>query len=522
MMNTGDRSEYNLECRDPVHGFVRLSKAEWAIVDCPTFQRLRDIRQLAMAHLVYPGATHTRFEHSLGCLHLSDRIWAAIKRQVDQNNCPNFAHAFRADNRQEKHGLQILRLAGLLHDLGHTPFSHSGEKLMPEVEKNSKKRRINHEEMTARLIRDTDIADKLKDEFKEDITEEIIAVATSPELANLPQKADLAWYRFLNDIIAGELGSDRMDYLLRDALHSGQSVGVFDHHKLIDSMTIVPPPEETGEEYRLGLDGSGWLIGEQMVAARYLMYVALYFHKTKRIYELHLEEFLAKWLEGEFGQPHFPVDNLDKYVQLTDSTVWAAIYNAAKSTDNELKKLASPFVDRSHLRLAYELLPADNHEPPASDNSVDEILQSFGAAIKRRDQKENVDQIVSELRTKIGSIVRRRHPRIWNGDRFDKLVEAVNNYVSNMLGSTVRHDQTRHQAAKFFGSKNKIWVYMAGQTRYLDDLSEIVSGMPDKICRGRIYSSIEFRENVKAFCNKWLDEHRPDGATNDVDNQPRK
>ena len=161
MGDADKRHRYNLECRDPVHGFVYLSEAEWAIVDCPTFQRLRDIRQLAMAHLVYPGATHTRFEHSLGCLHLSHQIYSAVRRQVDEEACPNFAQAFRADKKQEQRGEQILRLAGLLHDLGHAPFSHAGEKLMPEIEVKGKRRMARPEDMTARLIRETGIRGRL-------------------------------------------------------------------------------------------------------------------------------------------------------------------------------------------------------------------------------------------------------------------------------------------------------------------------------------------------------------------------
>ena len=358
----------NRECRDPVHGFVRLSKAEWAVVDCPTFQRLRDIRQLAMAHLVYPGATHTRFEHSLGTLYLSDRIFEAIKQQVDADNCPNFAHAFRADEKQIHHGKSILRLAGLLHDLGHSPFSHSGENLMPCEKIDGKNRKVEHEDMTARLVRETEIADVLTGQFGCESLEEVIAVATKPELAKLPSGSNMDWYRFLNDILAGELGSDRMDYLLRDALHSGQQVGLFDHLKLIDSMTIVPPPQESETHFRLGLNEAGWLIGEQMVACRYLMYVALYFHKTKRIYEKHLEDFLAAWLTERYRKPFFPTSDPNEYARLTDSTVWSAIYSHALAGEGSLRALARPFVDRSHFRLARELILADNCEKPEPES----------------------------------------------------------------------------------------------------------------------------------------------------------
>ncbi len=477
--------DYNFECRDPVHGFVYLSKAEWAIVDCPAFQRLRDIRQLAMAHLVYPGAIHTRFEHSLGCLHLSNLIYSSIRRHVKQKEAPNFARAFWADKEQEDRGLSVLRLASMLNDIGHTPFSPSGENLMPEEVLDGKKRRIDHEEMTARLIRESEIAEILEKEFDEAIIEEIIAVATKPELARLPEKSDKAWYRFLNEILTGELGSDRMDYLLRDATHSGQSAGLFDHRKLIDSMTIVPPPKETGEAHRLGLDGAGWLVGEQMVAARYLMYVALYFHKTKRIYEIHLERFLAKWLETKYSQPHFPTFDLKKYVSLTDSPVWAAIYKAVDE-GGELQVLARPFVDRSHLRLAHELLPADNFVIPT--------------AITGNQGSKDGDREAATRRS-----------RVWNAERFDSLKNAVYDYVREEFGEAsddvLAYDETKHHAAKFFGSKDKIWVFLDGKTRYLDDLSEIVSGMPDKIWRGRIYVKKSYKTLVKSFCEQWLIKH---------------
>ena len=180
------RDQYNLECRDPVHGFVYLSRAEWAIVDCPTFQRLRDIRQLAMAHLVYPGAIHTRFEHSLGCVHLSDLIFKAIGRQVERGKCPDFAEAFRKSEEKRQHGRRVLRLASLLHDLGHTPFSHTGEELMPEGTFAGRTRRKTHEDMTAELIRGTEIQERLTDEFGDDIVEEVIAVARNRNQPGCP------------------------------------------------------------------------------------------------------------------------------------------------------------------------------------------------------------------------------------------------------------------------------------------------------------------------------------------------
>lgn len=510
--------EPHLECRDPVHGFVRLSEVEWSIVDCPTFQRLRDIRQLAMAHMVYPGATHTRFEHSLGCLHLSDRIYSALERKVIRCECPDFAQAFRASGELVKRGRRVLRLAALLHDIGHTPFSHTGEQLMPVNPGHESGKRYTHEDVTAKLIRETEIREEIEKGFGDAFVEEVVAVATGPETANLPASANLAWFRFLHDILAGELGSDRMDYLLRDAKHSGQHAGMFDYLKLIDSMIIVPPPQETVDEHRLGLDDGGWLIAEQMVASRYLMYVTLYFHKTKRIYEKHLERFLEAWLEDEFGHAEFPVDDPQRYVGLTDSQVLSAIYREARAPGSKLCKLALPFVDRSHLRLAIELTLSDNHVQQITSELVGRKVKALLGEFDSKVNKESENDRIESIKTAVKELLAFRNDRIWDEKRFDKLVKHAHTYVREKLGPTadLDHDQTKHHAAQFLHAGTKIWVYKDKKTLYLDDLSEIVSGMPSKIWRGRIYASRDIRHDVKCFCNNWLKENPCGGGdTND-------
>ena len=201
--------------------------------------------------------------------------------------------------------------------------------------------------MTARLIRDTEIAEQIERYYGTERIEvkEVVAVATDPQSDAGTPLSTQSWYRFLNEILTGELGVDRMDYLLRDAHHSGQEAGKFDHRKLIDSMTIVPPAQETHDAYRLGLDGGGWLVGEQMVASRYLMYVALYFHKTKRVYEMHLEKFLQEWLRKRFGSPFLPTLQPREYAVLTDSMVLGAIQMAGWDKGDPLHPSALPFVE---------------------------------------------------------------------------------------------------------------------------------------------------------------------------------
>lgn len=204
------------EVRDPLHGFVYLSDDEWKIVNHPVFQRLRDIKQLAMGHFVYPGATHTRFEHSIGVVHVASSIFDRVVERSERGDGPSLQEAFSVDASAVARGRQILRLASLLHDLGHPPFSHSGETLMPEG--------INHEHMTVNLVKETDLSTALRETFGNNgiHADEVLAVAVEVYEDWSSLTGSQAWYLFLRTLLTGELGADRIDYLLRDALHSGQ------------------------------------------------------------------------------------------------------------------------------------------------------------------------------------------------------------------------------------------------------------------------------------------------------------
>lgn len=211
------------EFRDSVHGFVKLTEAEVEIINTPTFQRLRDIRQLGMGHMVYPGANHTRFEHSLGCVHVATEMLRLLRERETQAGHPTFNDAFRADEGDYQRVRKLLRIGALLHDLGHPPFSHSAEGLLPSG--------LKHEEITARLIREPEVAAKIDEHYSAGgiTVEDAIAVATTPKHAEGIKPRTSRTNIFLNQILTGELGADRIDYLLRDAHHSGQRSGQFDY-----------------------------------------------------------------------------------------------------------------------------------------------------------------------------------------------------------------------------------------------------------------------------------------------------
>ncbi|MFH1257462.1 MAG: HD domain-containing protein, partial [Candidatus Micrarchaeota archaeon] len=217
--------------RDSIHGNIELTPLEIAIIDTPELQRLRYVRQLSLAYLVYPSALHTRFEHSLGTMHLTKLLSERLFR-----------------DKEEK---QLLRLAALLHDVGHSAFSHLPEELIRKVTGKS------HEKMGEEKILSGNIAQILE---KHQISPKKLAKFMKGSKAK---------------IISSELGTDRMDYLLRDAYFTGVAYSVVDAQRLLLSLTY--------ENGRLALEEKGILAAESLLVSRYLMFNAVYNHHAVRI-----------------------------------------------------------------------------------------------------------------------------------------------------------------------------------------------------------------------------------------------
>lgn len=218
--------------KDPVHGYVEVEDALLPILDSPPVQRLRHVRQLGFSYLVYPGANHTRFEHSLGTMHLA----ALLARHLALDPA----------------GVRLVAAAGLLHDIGHGPFSHTTEAFLSEFAGHD------HHQVD-RLLAEPDLAAALGE-------------------AGLDPAAISALIRGehpLADLIHGDLDADRMDYLLRDAHYTGVPYGTVDAERLIQSSIL--------QDGGLGIDESGIQAAESLLIARTLMRPAVYFHHTSRI-----------------------------------------------------------------------------------------------------------------------------------------------------------------------------------------------------------------------------------------------
>lgn len=289
----GTTATFELRC--PVHGFIPFSDWEREIINHSTFQRLRRIRQLAWTDYVYPGAMHTRFEHSLGVMHIASQLFDVIARRSRHLLVGDLAYT----EEELKRDRQIVRLTALLHDTGHSPFSHAGEDVFPLEPKG--KKHYKHEAYSAAAIRHT-----LKDVIELHPGNEFGIKAE--DIAALLEGSSGAGKRtYWRELIDSQMDADRMDYLLRDSLHTGVDYGKYDWRRLLNTVQFIAMPSEGGEVgrgLRIGVAEGGVHAAEALVLARYYMFTQVYFHKTRVAYDHHIRHALKEILpDGTFPPP---------------------------------------------------------------------------------------------------------------------------------------------------------------------------------------------------------------------------
>jgi len=290
--------------KDPLYGYIRLTDVEKTIIDTPAVQRLRRIRQLAGAEYVYPAANHTRFEHVLGAMYLAGVVAENLPVTLTE---------------EEK---QKIRLAALLHDVGHAPFSHLFEPLLVKYLNR------NHEDMSSWVIADSALADvicSLGFDAKE-LSE--LAIGRSSKIDK----------PFLNQIISSSFDVDKMDFVVRDSYHTGAAYGSVDVFRLIYTMDVL--------DGNLAVDITALPTLESLILARLESFRAIYFHRACRAVQMMLLKALDL---AKHDLEILKVTKPDEYLEWDDYRVWSKLFANTRS-----REIMKDLTNRQLLKCAYE------------------------------------------------------------------------------------------------------------------------------------------------------------------------
>jgi len=327
--------------RDSVHDIIRLNtgtdegRLAVSLIDTPEFQRLRRIRQLGLAYFAYQAAEHSRFTHSLGAFHLAARMVAKL----------------RVNYEIPKEAQTAVRVAALLHDIGHGPFSHVIESILG----------FHHEEFTidAVLSPETEIGRLLAD-YSPQLAHDVAAIIRGDFVP-----------RSLGQLVSSQLDVDRMDYLLRDSLMTGAKYGIFDLEWIIKSIEINEADDH------LYVSAPGVYAVEDYLQARYYMYRQVYFHRTLRSAEAVLRVLLRRAMHlfkagGDVWRPEgSPMEKvlagekltLKEHLEVDDTDILFSIKRWQHSSDAILSDLAKRFLNR-------RLFKAFDLDMPESDRAA--------------------------------------------------------------------------------------------------------------------------------------------------------
>lgn len=313
--------------KDPLYGYVAITPLEKDIIDTRVVQRLRRLRQLAGTEFVYPGANHTRFEHSVGAMHLAGLMAENITEDETE--------------------IQALRLAGLLHDVGHGPFSHIFEEILA-------KKGQNHEDITTWLVKNSELSDIIRDGGLNPNDLSRLAIG------KLEKKGRL----FLNQVIRSSVDVDKLDYIVRDSFHTGAEYGNVDVFRLI--YTTEP------FQRNLAVNTTALTTLESFLIARVLSFRSIYYHRVCRGIQRMLADAL-KLADEELGLSEF--DKPEEYLDMDDYTTWSRLKQC---------KASRPIIERLERR---ELLKcAYTVESIVQDHPTIDLLDK--ASVRKQIEEE--------------------------------------------------------------------------------------------------------------------------------------
>lgn len=331
-----------VDVRDPVHGNIALADAEVAVLDCKAYQRLRSIKQLGFSEFSFPGATHNRYLHSIGVCHLAGFAFDCIFNGFEFSK-PEVRKRLR----------QAVRLAALLHDIGHGPLSHASEEVMPLLkdlgvkayEKRSAKpaadQQANHEDYTIKFVTDSSLSKVLRDNFSDIDPFHIACLIDKTLLLEDDFFIDrgLDFRTILSQVVSSEMDVDRMDYLERDAYFCGTNYGKVELPWLMNNLTYHPREGRL----HLALNRRALYTFDDFLLARHHMHLMVYFHHKSIIYE----ELLYRYLTGNECSFFVPAD-IETYIHCTDHALYQHL-------EKQTNPWARRMIDRRPFRMLFEL-----------------------------------------------------------------------------------------------------------------------------------------------------------------------
>jgi HD superfamily phosphohydrolase len=439
--------------RDPVHNLIefgatsdpdqrQLEHTLWSVVQTSPFQRLRRVKQLGFSELVFPGATHTRFAHSLGVFHTARQLTGAIRRSVGNGHFD----AARA---------RIAMAAAMVHDVGHGMFSHAFEPVKDKLGLADAK----HEMVSQRLIRESEIAEAFREQgsgFAHDVAELI------------GRKYPKTFY---DAVVTSQFDADRLDYMQRDRMMTGIGSGAVDvewllHNLEVEDVRVTTDNEDVTTVQSLVVGPKAFHVAESYVLALFHLYPNVYFHKATRGAEQVLQALILRIFElvrdghpEKTGLPkqHALIkfarkpDNLDAILALDDATLWGALPMMVESRDEAIRLRSSQLRDR-HLLKCLDIweLVASELPPGRREDSVG------------------------------------RNARL---QQINKICDQVKEYTEQQIGVLI-DDYTRDPYKRFQNVEtvfNQIHIKHSGGIRDMGELSVVVgSAEPFRICRAYI------------------------------------
>lgn len=334
------------EIKDPILGYVYVTEAEKEIVDSYPVQRLRRLRQLAGAEYVYPGANHTRFEHCLGVMHLAGLM--------AEN--PYLSQRFSEED------YQMIRLAALLHDVGHGPFSHIFEHLLDKF------LHKNHENINVWIVQKSELKDIIgKIGFDPDQIAKL-----SVGWLHKPGRA------YMDQVIRSAVDVDKLDFVVRDTYHTGAQYGYVDVFRLIHTIDVL--------DQNLAVDLGALSAFESFILARIESFKSIYFHRVGRAAQLMLAMAMEE-AKDELGLVDFKTP--EEYLALDDYTVWAMLKKSKKS-----RGIIENLERRKLLKCAYDQTFYVRDKTISSIFSVEEIRNKLREQIASEAGVEVKDVVI--------------------------------------------------------------------------------------------------------------------------------